>query len=135
VTTIGLVGCGKGKLDHAAPARSLYTGDLFRKASGYCIANYDAWYILSAKHGLLDPDEVIEPYDLSLKNLSAEERRRVLAQIDDLGLTSETFYIHAGERYSEHLVPHLRYLRPLKGLGIGKQLAWYGARGSSSSDP
>jgi hypothetical protein len=133
VTTIGLVSCGKGKLDHATLARHLYTGDLFRKASAYSIANYDKWFILSAKHGLLDPDDTIEPYDLSLKDLSAEGRRiwakRVLAQIDDCGLSNETFYIHAGERYAEHLETHLNSERPLRGLGIGKQLAWYTARG------
>jgi len=68
------VGCGKGKLDHATKARYLYTGSLFRKANAYCIANYDEWFILSAKHGLLDPNDVIDPYDLSLKILGADER-------------------------------------------------------------
>jgi hypothetical protein len=133
VTTIGLVGCGKGKLDYAASARNLYTGALFRKSSAYCIANYEGWFILSAKHGLLHPDDVIDPYDLSLKNLSAEERRlwakRVLAQIEERKLNDATFYIHAGDRYAESLEPHLQSQRPLKGLGIGKQLAWYSARG------
>jgi Family of unknown function (DUF6884) len=132
MTSVGLVGCGKGKLDHATYARILYTGTLFRKASAYCIANYDAWFILSAKHGLLDPDDVIDPYDLSLKRLDKEERRswakRVLEQIDDRALNDAMFYIHAGDRYAEHLEPQLPSQRPLKGLGIGKQLAWYSAR-------
>jgi hypothetical protein len=133
LTTVGLVGCGKGKLDHAAPAQSLYNGSLFRKASAYCTATYDQWFILSAKHGLLDPGDIIDPYDLSLRNLSADERRlwaeRVLAQINQRGLGEASFYVHAGDRYAEHLESYLNSQRPLKGLGIGRQLAWYSARG------
>jgi len=53
----------------------------------------------------------------------------VLAQIDDRALNDAMFYIHAGDRYAEHLESHLQSQRPLKGLSIGKQLAWYTARG------
>lgn len=84
MTTIGLVACGKGKTDHPAPAAALYNGTHFRKASAYGRDHYDRWAILSAKHGLILPETVIEPYDLSLRHLTAAERRaradRVLAQ-------------------------------------------------------
>jgi len=33
--TICLVGCGKSKLDRAAPAKDLYTGSLFRAARAF----------------------------------------------------------------------------------------------------
>lgn len=131
--TIGLVGCGKGKLERAARARDLYTGALFRKASAYCSANYAVWFILSAKHGILEPNEVIDPYDLSLKDMPLAARQtwahRVLKQIDERGLSEGKFYIHAGERYSEHPEPSLNSERLLRGLSIGKQLAWYNSRG------
>ena len=65
----------------------------------------NAWFILSAKHGLVSPDAVLEPYDESLTGMSAAPRRawagHVLAQIDSLGLgpTQTTFEIHAGAHY------------------------------------
>jgi hypothetical protein len=60
---IGLVSCTKSKREHAAPPQDLYDESaFFRKARQYARANHDDWYILSAKHGLLEPDgEPIEP--------------------------------------------------------------------------
>lgn len=133
MTTIGLVACGKGKTGHPAPAAALYKGAHFRKASAYCRDHYGRWAILSAKHGLLLPETVIEPYDFSLRHLTAVERRawadRVLAQFAALGLADPTVFLHAGDRYAEHLEGPLHAARPLRGLGIGRQLAWYVARG------
>ena len=70
-----LVGCGKSKLDHPAPARHIYTGSLFQKALEYAEMKAlregaDIW-ILSAKHGLLSPGDIIDPYDLALTSLPA----------------------------------------------------------------
>jgi cytoplasmic iron level regulating protein YaaA (DUF328/UPF0246 family) len=47
--------------------------DLFRKAYKYCSANYNRVAILSAKYGLLFPDEIIDPYNLTLNDMSSEE--------------------------------------------------------------
>jgi len=69
-----LVGCGARKLAHAAPAKDLYTGPLFRAARAYAEAHADAWYVLSAKYGLVHPDRVIEPYNVYLPKLNAVER-------------------------------------------------------------
>jgi hypothetical protein len=133
MTTIGLVACGKKKQATPAAACHLYQGSLFRKASAYSAATYDRWFVLSAKHGLLAPDQLVEPYDLSLKELARNERQqwatRVLAEIERRGLAGVRFYLHAGIQYSEFLAPALSAERPLSGLGIGKQLAWYKARG------
>lgn len=134
MTHIGLVACGKGKLDRPAPARELYNGALFRKASAYCEATYDGWFILSAKHGLIDPETVVAPYDLSLSHLSPDERRawakRVVADLRRRDLMDATLHLHAGEKYARPLAPLLGATdRPLIGLGIGRQLAWYRARG------
>jgi hypothetical protein len=60
---ITLVGCSAAKLTRPAPARDLYTGDLFGKARALAEATSDRWYILSAKHHLVHPDQVLAPYD------------------------------------------------------------------------
>lgn len=66
VGLVGLVGCASQKLQRRAPAREHYVSQLFKKASAYAELTCDRWYILSAKHGLVRPDEIIEPYDMRL---------------------------------------------------------------------
>jgi len=61
---IALVGCGSQKLGHAAPARELYTGRLFRAARAWAERFAAEWAVLSAKRFLVPPDRVLEPYDL-----------------------------------------------------------------------
>lgn len=73
---VALVGCGKTKRRSAAPAKDLYTGHLFCLARAYAERFCDAWAILSAKHFLVMPDEVIEPYDLRLEKLDVIRRRQ-----------------------------------------------------------
>jgi hypothetical protein len=63
------VACSGKKTETAAPARELYLGQLFKKSVAY-IEAVDAgapWFILSALHALVLPDEVIAPYECRLK--------------------------------------------------------------------
>ena len=134
VMRVGLVACGKGRLGHGAPARAFYNGSLFRKASGYAAARYDAWFVLSPMHHLVAPDHWVEPYDLSLRHLTRAEREawadEVVRQLRERGLEEAEFFLHAGENYADPLGRRLgRTRRPLRGLGIGRQLAWYKERG------
>ena len=73
---VGVIGCSKTKLDHAAPARDIYCSRTFRAASAWVDKRMGAWVILSAKHGVVLPDTVLEPYDLCLDDLTPEERAR-----------------------------------------------------------
>ena len=60
---VGLVSCVKTKRPEPTVPKDLYTSDYFRKMRQYAEQEHDDWWILSAKHGLLDPDgEPIEPY-------------------------------------------------------------------------
>ncbi len=110
--------------------------DLFRKAYAYCKKKYDQVAILSAKYGLLLTDDEIEPYNITLNDISVEERKawseKVFEQMqtrlsmDDYG---EVFF-HAGKNYREFLTSRLKKAGlktdvPLGNLPIGKQLAWY----------
>lgn len=139
---IGLVGCVKSKLRHAAPARDLYTSPLFRGARCAVERSCERWFILSALHGLVEPDRVLEPYERTLNTASPSQRRaraeQVLGQIDTtLGadLSGDTFEAHAGRAYLAFgLVEGLEARgatveQPLEGLGLGKRLAAYSAMG------
>lgn len=84
IRTIGLIACGKTKLDAPAPAGELYTGPLFRMARAYIEATCDEWGILSAKHGLVMPQTVIAPYDQRIPRQKFERlwwRRNINARI------------------------------------------------------
>lgn len=130
---VGLVACGKSKTDSACPARRLYTGDLFLKASRYCEAQYDRWYVLSALHGLVAPDTILAPYDATLIGQPKSERiawaDRVEEQVRSLELPKAVFWFHAGRAYSENLGRRLDSRFPVAGLGIGQQLRWYKEKG------
>lgn len=134
--TIALVSCGKSKLPHAAPACNLYTGQLFRAARAYIEAQGWQWWILSAKHGLLHPGAIITPYDVTLTVMKHEQRRawaeRVLGQIAQEVPPGSTVVILAGVAYHEFLLHSLQLTRtvelPLRGMGIGKQIAWLKSR-------
>jgi hypothetical protein len=126
---VGLVMCCGEKLGHPSPAEELYQSALFKKASAYAKAHYEAWFILSAKYGLVAPTDVIEPYDCTLKKMRKAERcawgHRVFDQIVERGLAEAHFFGHTGADYLDPLPPALKVERPLKGLGIGQRCGWY----------
>ena len=132
-----LVGCVKTKLDHPAPAQDLYTSPLFRKERAYAEACGVPWFILSAEHGLVRPNTVLEPYDLRLSQTTPAYRRewgaRVVDQlISEVGsLAGKRIEVHAGSACTDAIRESLRSQgahveEPLSGLTMGKRLAWYG---------
>lgn len=69
---LGLIGCSATKLDRPAPARELYTGDLFRSALRLAEARCERVLVLSAKHGAVSLDTVLRPYDEQLPTKRAD---------------------------------------------------------------
>lgn len=140
---IGLVGCVKTKLDHAAVARDLYVSALFRGRRAYVETSCDRWFILSSLYGLVDSDEVIETYEQSLKGVTTAARRQwakeVLRSLDEqLGDMSHIiFEVHAGDDYTGYglaqglLERDARLEWPVRGLTMGEQLAFYSNRTAS----
>lgn len=132
-----LLGCVKTKQGSPAPAEDLYTSPLFQKRRAYAERSGATWFILSALHGLLLPDELVEPYDMALADQDSSYRqrwgKRVLASLSErLVLEGLTVEIHAGAAYVDAIEPGLRGLGarvvvPLRGLNQGQHLAWYGA--------
>jgi hypothetical protein len=134
---VGLVGCVKSKQAGAAPARELYTSPLFRGRRAWVERSCDSWFILSAKHGLVEPDRVLSPYDETLTDLPRAARRAwsvgVLQALKQaLGdVSGVVIELHAGSAYLNHgLVAGLRERgavleRPVQGLSLGQQLAFY----------
>lgn len=130
---IALVSCVKRKQALAAPARDLYVSALFRSMRRFAQSNADRWFILSAEHGLVAPETVIEPYERTLNRMAAQERRvwaaRVLESLDCEVSPGDSVVILAGARYREGIVRPLRERGinvelPLEGRRLGEQLQW-----------
>jgi hypothetical protein len=71
---VGIIGCSKTKLERPAPARELYCSRTFRAAKAWMDKRMP-WVILSAKYGVVEPGDVLEPYDLCLQSLSQRDRQ------------------------------------------------------------
>lgn len=126
-----LIACSSEKRSYKSKARDLYISPLFKGSLKYAEnQNPDGIFILSAKHGLLGLDKVIESYDQSLNDMRKGERfiwaskvHNQLEEVADLYMDSFTFL--AGLKYRKHLTPLINHWHaPMEGLGIGKQLAW-----------
>jgi len=132
VETICLVSCVGGKRAIPSPARDLYQSTWFTKARKYVDAIGCHWFILSAGHGLIHPDDVIPPYEQTLNRMGVVERRNwahmVRHQMDERMPDAMNIVVLAGERYRQFLMGYLRrrgtVAVPMEGLQIGKQLSW-----------
>jgi hypothetical protein len=134
---IGLVGCVKEKAGSPQPAKDLYVSTLFRGRRAYVERSCSEWWILSAEHGLVHPDDVLAPYDVTLKDASRPARRQWSRRVlDDIGrrvapAVGDVFDIHAGAEYRDFgLMAGLSAMGckvdlPTEGMPIGKQLQFY----------
>lgn len=93
------------------PAKDMYISSLFKKAYAYAILlKPDYIYILSAKHGLLDPDKLISKYNETLYNKGIKERQNqakdVLSSLKAKGtdIKNDQFTFLAGKIYCKDLV-------------------------------
>ncbi|RRJ54651.1 hypothetical protein EHV15_34200 [Paenibacillus oralis] len=131
---IALISCTKKKQTYECPAQELYLpSSLFKKAKLYVQRKeYDGWYILSALHGLLSPDQVVAPYNQTLNSMSIVDIRDWSKKVADqvISLNPKEIHFYAGDNYRKELIPRLEkagivcYV-PLRGKRIGEQLAFY----------
>lgn len=133
VRTIGLVACASRKREQPRSAEGLYDSPLFKGARDYARNRCDAWYVLSAKHGLIEPTKLIAPYDETLLGMKSAKRRRwaknVFDSLVEVTSVEDRFIFLAGKPYREFLTPLLvtrghDLAAPLSALGIGRQVAW-----------
>lgn len=142
-----LIGCGKTKRAERTVAKDLYTGSLFRARRNYAEKSGCEWRIISAARGVLHPDELIEPYDTKMSDLSFLDRvawplavtsnlidyMEDWAVTDARGLREVVIEIHAGADYAERLkdviiAAGMQAIWPMKGLSQGEQMKWYADR-------
>jgi hypothetical protein len=80
---VALIACSKMKVEEQVAAKDLYSLPLFKMSRGYAERNADRWFILSAEHGLLDPETTTSPYDTTLNRMAAASRREWVKGVID----------------------------------------------------
>jgi Family of unknown function (DUF6884) len=131
VIRIALVSCVKTKRPSASPACDLYISPWFLSARHYAETHANAWYILSAQHGVLRVDQLVEPYERTLTRMRKSERlawaQIVQNQLLELLPADAEVIFLAGLPYRKGIEPFLRQRGysvtvPLEGLRLGPQL-------------
>ncbi|MFI7430456.1 DUF6884 domain-containing protein [Micromonospora sp. NPDC049836] len=131
-----LLSCSQTKLDMPAPASRLYTSPLFRKGRAYAEQLGVPWFILSAEHALVTPDQILTRYERYLPSTSDKYRAAwglwVAERLDLLAgpLNGRVVEVHAGAAYVDAIASHLtakgaHLVDPLRGMAIGARLHWY----------
>lgn len=129
--TIILISCGAKKENTPQKAEDLYIGGYFKKILAYAEylsnKNNAEIFILSAKYGVLELNEIIKPYDLTLKNKDEKYKKiwsyKVIKQLENKIKRTDKIIFLAGENYIKYLKKYYKnYEEPLKGLRIGKRL-------------
>jgi hypothetical protein len=113
---IGLVGCSKKKFARTAPARQLYVSPLFRAALRYAEAKTDLVFVVSAGHGLVALDQVLQPYNATMRDVRDKGAwgKRVVTAIARAVAARPTWtpcvdlVILAGAAYATPIVRHAR---------------------------
>ncbi len=115
-----VIPCGGAKLDRPAPARDLYQGSLFRHALRSVLKCIELdeqaglgkgrVLILSAKYGLVQLDDVIEPYDLTMGQAGSVSVATLQAQAVELGMVPDDFDLPTPGVYAFLPKPYLRRL-------------------------
>jgi cytoplasmic iron level regulating protein YaaA (DUF328/UPF0246 family) len=136
-----LIACVSKKADKKTKAKDLYISSLFKSSLAYAYKqNPDRIFILSALYHLLDLDKEIEPYNVTLSNVSKDKRKaglkilstsekkewgkEVIKQLSEkTDLKNDNFIILAGQEYIKPIIENIsQFTNPLKGLRQGERV-------------
>lgn len=130
--TLLISGCGNQKADQPSPVRELYRGPYTRGCLRWCertAATLDGAvvFLLSARHGLVRPDEVLSPYEtrwgdpecVTYPELYRQVKHYDIQDIPDVRFIGAKQYF----RRIRRLWPHAVEVFP-PNKGIKCQLVW-----------
>lgn len=136
-----VIPCGGAKLDHPARAQDLYTGSMFRhtwdNATRSAALDEGAGLgparvlILSAKYGLVEPDQVLQPYDLRMSEPGSVSVQTIAQQALALGidwgsqvyaLLPRPYLARLDEALRTHDVYPIDVYEAAKGIGEQKRI-------------
>ncbi len=102
-----LAGCSQKKLNYPAPAIELNQGQLFRGIKKLTMSNNFDLKILSGKYGLLDPNEVITPYNQKIRTTKdiLRIRRKIFPKMLRTIERYDLIIVIMGKNYREVIEP------------------------------
>ena len=104
--TIAIVACGQSKTDYPAPARELYTSSTFRLNLAAAEAIAGRVLVLSARHGLVELDQVLDPYDTTWGDDGETDVLTLALQLHPLcdpDRSAQDIYLLGPRVYADHL--------------------------------
>lgn len=127
-----LIPCGKSKLPNPAKVRDLYQGSLFKLSVSWAESHGFTWVVISALHGVLLPEQIIAPYNVSFSaktvnpiKPSKQWTERVRLRL--LSVQASRIISLLPKAYEDAIrlqdIP-TKQSSPLKGLGIGRRMRW-----------
>lgn len=132
--TVAIIPCTNQKSDRPGPAREVWVGNHFQLILAHAEMFYDTVYIMSYKYGLIEPDALIEPYDIDLRTANAGTRLRWWAKMkgDIADVSSESpllvaLYTGAVER--DRIITEFvrngveQVITPFEGLKVGDRMS------------
>jgi len=141
-----LIACVSKKRPFKSKAKDLYISTLFTKSLAYAhTLNPDKIYIISALYHLLDLEQEIEPYDVTLSNVPKVKRKqglkilntsekiewgkRVIEMLSKYAdLQNDQFIILAGQEYIKPIKPYIKNIDDrLHGLRQGERVKYMNA--------
>ena len=131
---IVLISCTKKKLSQPEKAKNIYMPSAyFRKMRAFAEKFGDVWFILSAKHHLLNPEEIIEPYHNYLGSFNKVMLKKwadiVISELSTHVDKGDEVTLIAGKKYVEYIIIDLQHMDlkvkwPIEGMRIGEQMHW-----------
>jgi hypothetical protein len=127
--TLVLIGCAKIKADVPSPASDLYISPGFRTAWSWALNTGHPTAILSAKHGVLMPEEIVDPYDTYIKEITPSELETLVAKVRNQlsQFPARDFIVLGGEDYVNlvrEACPDADIHDPLHRFKQGPRIPW-----------
>jgi len=123
---VALITCSKAKRGYPCTAAEMYSpSTLFSLSYKYAQMVADKVFILSAKYGLLEETDPINPYNLNLKDVPYNRRldwaNYVISNLRlKCDLENDEFIILAGKNYYENLLTELTIPAPITTKSVVK---------------
>lgn len=129
---IVFLSCGKTKAKKTCKAKDMYQGALFKKSYEYAqTLKPRKIYILSAKYKVLELEDVISPYELTLNKMTKHQQKKwaydCYLQLKSKGqnFNEEAIFL-CGDNYRKYLSQVFKNSKfPLQNLSFGNQLKFY----------
>ncbi len=124
-----IAGCSQKKFNYAAPAIELNQGQLFKSIKKLAKAHNFDLKILSGKYGLLDPNQIISPYNQKIRTKQdvLRVRRIITPKLIEIYRDYDLIIVMLGKKYLEVIEPLIdnKFLILYDRRGIGGYLSLF----------